>query len=113
VRANENEVVSLKLGGILSDILILGEAMSPSNNKARKPEEKDYLKLLGVYVRKWREQKGFTQEQLAPIVGFTRSYITEIETGKRNISFLNLLKILEVLEIDDREFGKLLQDINN
>jgi len=104
--------MSLKSGGVLSDILILGNTMSPTNNHARKPKEKDYLRLLGLHVRKWREQKGFTQEQLAPIVDFTRSYITEIETGKRNVSFLNLLKIIEVLEVDDREFRKLLQDIN-
>jgi len=105
--------MSLKQGGILSDILILDITMSPTNNNTRKPKEKDYLRLLGLHVRKWREKKGFTQEQLAPIVGFTRSYITEIETGKRNVSFLNLLKILEVLEVDDREFRKLLQDINS
>lgn len=67
--------------------------------------------MLGLNIRKWREQKGYTQEQFAPIVGFTRSYITEVETGKRNISFLNLLKITEALEVDDREFSKLLKDI--
>ena len=69
--------------------------------------------MLGLNNRKWREQKGYTQEQFAPIVGFTRSYITEVETGKRNISFLNLLKIIEALEADDREFRKLLQDIQS
>lgn len=84
--------------------------MSPKNN-TRRPKENEYLKLLGLNIRKWREQKGYTQEQFAPIVGFTRSYITEVETGKRNISFLNLLKITEALEVDDREFSKLLKDI--
>ena len=86
--------------------------MSLKNN-TRQPKENDYLKLLGLNIRKWREQKGYTQEQFAPIVGFTRSYITEVETGKRNISFLNLLKIIEALEVDDREFKKLLQDIQS
>jgi transcriptional regulator with XRE-family HTH domain len=87
--------------------------MSPINTKVRKPKENNRLRLLGLHVRKWREQRGLTQEQLALVVGFTRSYITEIETGKRNISFLNLTKILDVLEVDDREFRKLLQDINS
>jgi len=85
--------------------------MSPKNSKTREPREEDYLKALGMRVRKWREQKGLTQEQFAPVVGFTRSYITEIETGKRNISFLNLIKLLETLEVDDREVKQLLHDI--
>jgi len=34
------------------------------------------------------------------LVGFTRSYITEIETGERNISYLNLLKVIEVLGVE-------------
>ncbi|OIN95179.1 MAG: XRE family transcriptional regulator [Anaerolineae bacterium CG03_land_8_20_14_0_80_58_20] len=85
--------------------------MSPKNSKTREPREEDHLKALGMRVRKWREQKGLTQEQFAPVVGFTRSYITEIETGKRNISFLNLIKLLETLEVDDREVKQLLHDI--
>ena len=56
--------------------------------------------MLGANIRKWREHSGYTQEEFAHIVGFTRSYYTEIETGKRNISILNLLKILEVLDVD-------------
>ena len=85
--------------------------MSQKNSKTREPKEEDNLKALGLHVRKWREQKGFTQEQFAPVVGFTRSYITEIETGKRNISFLNLIKLFETLEVDDREVKQLLHDI--
>jgi transcriptional regulator with XRE-family HTH domain len=85
--------------------------MSPKNSSTREPKEENHLKTLGLHVRKWREQKGFTQEQFAPVVGFTRSYITEIETGKRNISFLNLIKLLETLEVDDREIKQMLHDV--
>jgi hypothetical protein len=41
----------------------------------------------------------------------TRSYITEVETGKRNISFLNFIKIIDALEIDDLYIKKLIKDI--
>ena len=61
--------------------------MSPKSINDRTPQEIEHLKALGANIRKWRERKGLTQEQFAPVVGFTRSYITEIETGKRNISF--------------------------
>jgi transcriptional regulator with XRE-family HTH domain len=85
--------------------------MSPNNKSPRSPEERKTLNLLGAYIRKWREDKGLTQEQLAPIVGLTRSYITEIETGKRNISFLTLLKIIDVLGGDKQELLNLFYQI--
>ena len=40
------------------------------------------------------------QEEFADIAGFSRSYFSEIETGKRNISVLNLIKIIEALNVD-------------
>jgi transcriptional regulator with XRE-family HTH domain len=81
--------------------------MSPKNKSPRSSEERKTLNLLGAYVRKWREQKGITQEQFAPVVGITRSYITEIETGKRNISFLTLLRIVAVLDVNEQELSNL------
>lgn len=87
--------------------------MTSTKRNSRQPREKEYLKSLGLNIRKWREKKGYTQEEFAPIVGFSRSYITELETGKRNISFLNLLKIIETLEVEDISIRKLLQDIHN
>jgi transcriptional regulator with XRE-family HTH domain len=85
--------------------------MKPVKKTSREPQEKEYLKLLGINIRKWREKKGYTQEEFAPIVGMTRSYITEVETGKRNISFLNFIKIIDALEVDDISIKKMMQDI--
>ncbi len=81
--------------------------MSPTLSP-RNLQEAEKLKILGAQIRKWREAKGLTQEQFAPVVGFTRSYITEIETGKRNISFLNFLKIIEVLGVEPQELANFL-----
>jgi transcriptional regulator with XRE-family HTH domain len=71
---------------------------------SRRTEEEDSnLKNLGIRIRKMRELKGFTQEEFARVCGFSRSYFTEIETGKRNITFLNLLRIINTLEVDVNE----------
>ena len=43
---------------------------------------------------------GYSQEEFADIADFSRSYYTEIETGKRNVSVLNLIKIMEALKVD-------------
>ena len=87
--------------------------MKSIKQTSREPQEEEYLKLLGQNIRKWREKKGYTQEEFAPVVGMTRSYITEVETGKRNISFLNFIKIIDALEVDDLSTKKLIQDIRS
>ena len=74
--------------------------MSRKKEPARTAEEKRYLKQLGDNIRKIRQKRGYSQEEFAELAGFSRSYYTEVETGKRNISILNLIKILQVLKID-------------
>jgi transcriptional regulator with XRE-family HTH domain len=66
----------------------------------REARGNQYLAQLGDNIRKARNQRGYSQEEFAEIAGFSRSYYTEIETGKRNISVLNLVKIAEALKAD-------------
>jgi transcriptional regulator with XRE-family HTH domain len=53
------------------------------------------LKKFGKEVRYLRHQQGLTQEQLAELSGLHRTYIGGIERGERNISLLNLIRILK------------------
>lgn len=87
--------------------------MKTSNISPKENEGRNFLKILGIHVRKWRETRGYTQEQLAPIAQITRSYITEIETGKRNISFLNFVKLIRVLKVDTPELTELFKNIQS
>lgn len=84
-----------------------------SNKSPRTQLEKDNLNLLGTHIRLWREKRGLTQEQFAPIAGLPRSYVTEIETGKRNVSFLNLVKIIAALEVGDSDVITLFHQVAN
>jgi len=54
---------------------------------------------LGEAVRKRREELKLSQEKLAELCNFDRTYISMIERGKRNPSFLNLLRLAEGLSI--------------
>lgn len=54
---------------------------------------------FGKNLRKIRISKKMTQEELAEKAGLTRSYYTEIETGKRNISLINLFKLSTALQV--------------
>ena len=39
---------------------------------------------LGHHLREWREYRGLTQVQLAPIIGISRSYLSKLETGDQD-----------------------------
>lgn len=45
---------------------------------------------LGNRVRKLRKQAGLTQVELAEKLGMDRSYLADVERGKRNVSLINL-----------------------
>jgi transcriptional regulator with XRE-family HTH domain len=57
------------------------------------------LILLGDKVNFFRKGLGISQEKLAEICEFDRTYISLIERGQRNISFINLLKLAKGLNI--------------
>jgi len=57
------------------------------------------LQNIGRNIRKYREQKGWSQEELAFECGLHRTYIGSIERGERNITVLNLITIQNKLEV--------------
>lgn len=59
---------------------------------------------MGEKIKKLRESKGISQYRLAELTGINRSTINRYENGSiQKISFDNLLKICEALEIDIKE----------
>lgn len=68
-------------------------------NNERTNQENEYLRRFGDQLRAMRVKHGFTQEAFAAEVGFSRSYYTELETGKRNPSLLNIRKLAKYLKI--------------
>jgi transcriptional regulator with XRE-family HTH domain len=50
----------------------------------------DLLIRLGERIRKLRKRRGWTQVELAERVGIDRSFLADVERGKRNVSILNL-----------------------
>ena len=54
---------------------------------------------LGERIRKLRKQRGWTQAEMAEKVGIDRSFLADVERGKRNVSILNLNLIALGLQI--------------
>lgn len=61
---------------------------------------------LGQKIKKRRDEIELSQEKLAEKCEFDRTYISLVERGKRNISFTNLLRLAEGLEISASELIK-------
>ena len=67
----------------------------------------DVLKVFGTNLRKYRTEKGLSQEQFAEICGLHRTYISDIECFQRNVSLENVQRIADALGV---ESYKLLQE---
>jgi len=50
----------------------------------------DLLARLGDRIRRLRKARGWTQAEMAERVGIDRSFLADVERGKRNVSILNL-----------------------
>lgn len=57
------------------------------------------LVKLGLRVRKFREQAGVSQEDLAHQADLDRTYVGGVERGERNLGTLNLLRIAAALNV--------------
>jgi transcriptional regulator with XRE-family HTH domain len=54
---------------------------------------------LGRAIRELREQRGFSQEDLAHEAGMHRTYVGGIERGERNVSFANIVRLANALQV--------------
>lgn len=54
---------------------------------------------FGRAVRRRREALGISQEELADRAGLHRTYIGDVERGKRNIALVNIVKLAKALGV--------------
>ena len=70
--------------------------MSKSRNYSRGVSKNTFGKLVKAY----REQRGWTQEQLAVKWGYTREYVSQIENGSRKLDRIDqVVRLADILEI--------------
>ena len=71
------------------------------------------LNVLGMNVRRWREEKGLTQEALAERADLDPTYISGIERGMRNPSVLSVVRIAKALGVTTSQLMERVDDDNN
>ena len=59
----------------------------------------DIIRVFGTNVRTYRNEISVSQEKFAEMCGLHRTYISDIERFQRSISFENILRIVDALEI--------------
>jgi len=71
-------------------------------NKPRKASAK-ILRLLAFNLKRLREERGWSQLNLARRCGFPKRYIVHIEQGRVNITLRNLEIVANVLKCSIRD----------
>jgi transcriptional regulator with XRE-family HTH domain len=59
---------------------------------------------IGMRIRELRNEKELSQEALANIAEVDRTYMTKVETGKRNVTVKILDKIIHALGTNYKTF---------
>ena len=62
-------------------------------------QEEAYLKQLAARVRERRKAKGLSRRGLAEAVGVSDRYVTQLESGRGNVSILLLRKLARALDV--------------
>lgn len=70
----------------------------------------DILLAFGKAIRKIRQEKSISQEELADMCGLHRTYISDVELGKRNISLENIYRITSALEVTLAQLFQLINE---
>lgn len=59
---------------------------------------------VGLRIKELRGSLGVSQEAFAYSIGMSRTYLAEVEVGKRNVSIENINRIAEGLGVSLRDF---------
>jgi transcriptional regulator with XRE-family HTH domain len=57
------------------------------------------LAAFGAAVREQRLRRGLSQDALADLAGFQRTYLSEVETGRRNVTLVNIGRLAAALGV--------------
>lgn len=64
------------------------------------------VKRVAANVKQLRLEKQLSQEELAALAGYHRTYVGSIERSERNITIITLEKIAKALQIEASELLK-------
>lgn len=72
----------------------------------RKEEKQEFASAIGKHLRKIREGKNISQEQLSIKAGYYHTYVNKIEMGKYSPSLHTIWRLSHTLGLSLEEFFK-------
>jgi transcriptional regulator with XRE-family HTH domain len=74
------------------------------------PETNEARKLVAINLRRLRQAAGYSQEGMANTFGFHRTYVSQIERCRINISIDALWRLAQILKVHPVELLKPVDD---
>ncbi|OZE13468.1 transcriptional regulator [Rhodococcus sp. 05-2255-3B1] len=65
--------------------------------------EGELQKVVGRNLRRYRLERGYSQEAFAEVVGVHRTYMGGVERGERNLTLRTVERMASILQIDPHE----------
>jgi len=63
-------------------------------------------KTIGQAIMKMRKEQGLKQQELNEQMGMGRSWLSDIERGKQTITFNDVIKLCELMDVDIDELSE-------
>lgn len=77
-----------------------------STPEQRRKEKKEFAEAIGKHLRKIRESKGISQEQLSVKAGYYHTYVNKIEQGNYSPSAHTIWRLSHALGLSLTDFFK-------
>ncbi|UJC79942.1 XRE family transcriptional regulator [Rhodococcus erythropolis] len=62
--------------------------------------EGELQKVVGRNLRRYRQERGYSQEAFAEVMGVHRTYMGGVERGERNLTLQTLERMAGILDVD-------------
>ena len=68
-----------------------------------KRAQRPLREIVGANLRRFRLERGVSQEALADLAGLHRTYVGSVERGERNVSIDNIERLADALRVTAAE----------
>lgn len=73
----------------------------------------DYLKKIGKVILKLRKNDNISQEKLSELADIHRTYLSDVEGGKRNLTVTVLKRLIDALSVEMSSFFEMVEEEGN